>query len=58
MYVPLCIGTIDDVDKNVGILEIIPPIGTNLPLSTNIPHIQLEALGIDALNIETWFRGK
>lgn len=49
----LAIATIDYVHQDVGILEVIFPVRSNLALAADVPNIQLEAVGHDRFNVET-----
>lgn len=48
------IVAIDDEDDALGVLEVMPPQRSDLVLSTDIPHGELDVLVLDGLNIETW----
>ena len=50
---PLCIGGIYDVYQDVRVIKVIPPVRPDLPLSSNIPNIELEPLRLDGLDIES-----
>jgi len=43
---------VDDEDDTLGILEVVSPQRTNLVLSTDIPHCELNVLVLDCLNVE------
>jgi len=47
------IVAVDDEDDTLGILEVMSPERSNLVLSTNIPHGELNVLVFDSLNVET-----
>ena len=38
----LGIGRVDDVDEDVRVVKVIPPVGTDLPLPANVPDVQPE----------------
>ncbi len=44
--------------KNIGIFKVISPVRSYLPLSTNIPDIQLEPGSLHAFNVETLWKRK
>jgi hypothetical protein len=43
---------VDDEDDTLGVLEVMSPERTNLVLSTDIPHSELNVLVLDSLNVE------
>ena len=47
------IGTVNDVDENIGVFEIIWPVRTQPTLPANVPHIQLEAVCVHRLDVKT-----
>jgi len=49
----ITIVAIDDEDDTLRVLEVVPPEGADLVLSTNIPHGELDVLVLDGLNVET-----
>jgi hypothetical protein len=46
------IVTVDNEDDTLSILEVVPPQGANLVLSTDIPHGELDVLVLYRLDIE------
>eukprot|EP00968_Pinguiococcus_pyrenoidosus_P013381 scaffold1220_cov259-Pinguiococcus_pyrenoidosus.AAC.53 len=47
---PTC--AVDDVHQSVGLVEVVPPVGTDGLLAADVPHIELE-LGVhEALDVE------
>ena len=52
--VPFGVCAVDDVNQDVGVFEVIPPVRSNLPLTSDVPNVQLESVGIDAFDVETW----
>lgn len=46
------IVAVDDEDDALGVLEVMPPQRTDLVLSTDIPHGELDVLVLDSLNVE------
>lgn len=46
------IVAVDDEDDALGVLEVMPPQRTDLVLSTDIPHGELDVLVLDGLNVE------
>ena len=48
----LGIGRVDDVDEDVRVVKVIPPVRPDLPLSSNIPNIELEPLALYRLDIK------
>jgi hypothetical protein len=49
---------IDDEDDTLSVLEVMPPEGSDLVLTTDIPHGELNVLVLDGLDVETCRRGK
>ena len=49
------IVAVDDEDDALGVLEVMPPQRSNLVLSTDIPHGELNVLVFDRLDVETWW---
>lgn len=47
---------VDNEDDTLGVLEIMSPERTDLVLSTDIPHGELDVLVFDSLDVETWRR--
>jgi hypothetical protein len=43
---------VDDEDDTLGVLEVVPPQGTDLVLTTDIPHGELDVLILDGLDVE------
>ena len=39
--------------ENIGVFEVVAPIRPNLSLTTNIPHVQFEARGLNTFYVET-----
>lgn len=48
----LLVGRVDDVDENVGVIKVVPPVRSNLSLTADVPHIEFEAVGRDRLDVE------
>jgi len=44
---------VDDEDDALGVLEVVPPEGTDLVLTTDIPHGELDVLVLDGLDVES-----
>jgi hypothetical protein len=49
----VAIVAVDDEDDTLGVLEVMPPERTNLVLTANIPHSELNVLVLDGLDVET-----
>jgi hypothetical protein len=47
------VAAVNDPDQAVGLLEIVPPIGSDGGLAANIPHIQFATLMFDCFDLET-----
>lgn len=47
---------IDHEDDTLGVLEVMPPQRSNLVLTTNIPHCELNVLVFDRFNVEACHR--
>lgn len=50
----IAIVAVDDEDDALGVLEVMPPQGTDLVLTTDIPHGELDVLVLDSLDVEAW----
>lgn len=48
----VAIVAVDDEDDTLGVLEVVPPQRTDLVLTTDIPHGELDVLVLDSLNVE------
>ena len=49
---------VNDEDDTLGVLEVMSPERTDLVLSTDIPHGELNVLVLDCLDVETWGDGQ
>jgi len=49
----VAIVAVDDEDDTLGVLEVMPPQRTDLVLTTDIPHGELDVLVLDSLDVET-----
>lgn len=49
----VAIVAVNDEDDTLGVLEVVSPQGTNLVLTTDIPHGELDVLVLDGLDVET-----
>jgi hypothetical protein len=49
----IAIVGIDDEDDALGVLEVVPPQGSDLVLPTNVPHGELDVLVLDSLDVES-----
>ena len=49
---PLGVGTINHIDEYVSVVKVVPPVRSDLPLPPDVPHIELEALTLHALDVE------
>lgn len=47
------IVAVDHEDDTLGVLEVVSPQGTDLVLSTDIPHGELDVLVLDGLDVES-----
>jgi len=45
---------VDNEDDTLSVLEVVSPQRTDLVLSTNIPHGELNVLVLDCLDVEAW----
>ena len=50
----ITIIAVHDEDDTLSILKVMPPQGSDLVLSTNIPDGELDVLVLDSLDIEAW----
>jgi hypothetical protein len=46
------IVAVDNEDDTLGVLEVVSPQRSNLVLTTDIPHGELDVLVLDSLNVE------
>lgn len=46
------IVAVDDEDDTLGVLEVVSPQGTDLVLTTDIPHGELDVLVLNSLDVE------
>jgi hypothetical protein len=49
------IVAVNDEDDTLSVLEVMSPQRSDLILSSNIPHCELDVLVLNGLNVETWF---
>lgn len=49
----IAIVAVDDEDDTLGVLEVMPPEGTDLVLASDIPHSKLDVLVLDGLDVES-----
>lgn len=49
----VAIVAVDDEDDTLGVLEVMPPERTDLVLTADIPHGELDVLVLDSLDVET-----
>jgi hypothetical protein len=52
----VAIVAVDNENDALGVLEIMPPQRSNLVLSTDVPHSELDVLVLDGFDIETYDR--
>jgi hypothetical protein len=50
----IAIVGVDDEDDALGVLEVVPPQGSDLVLPTNVPNSELDVLVLDSLDVESW----
>jgi hypothetical protein len=48
----VAIVAVNDEDNTLGVLEVMSPEGTDLVLTTDIPHGELNVLVLDSLDVE------
>ena len=48
----LCIRWVDNVDEDVGVVKVVPPVGPDPSLPANVPDVQSEAWRLDGLDVE------
>lgn len=51
----VAIVAVDDEDDALSVLEVMPPERTDLVLTTDIPHSELDVLVFDGLDVETFW---
>ena len=49
---PLGVGTVNHIYEYVSVVKVVPPVRPDLPLPPNVPHVELEALALHALDVE------
>ena len=49
---PLGVGRVDDVDEDVRVVKVVAPVGPDLSLPANVPHVELEPLCLYRLDVE------
>lgn len=47
---------INDEDQTLGVLVVVSPQGSDLVLSSDIPHCEADVLILDSLDVETYFQ--
>ena len=57
LFKSLCIRGVDDIDENVGVVKVIPPVRSDLSLAAYVPNIQPEARCLDGLDVEALVGG-
>ena len=57
LFKSLCIRGVDDIDENVGVVKVIPPVRSDLSLAAYVPNIQPEARRLDGLDVEALVGG-
>ena len=50
---PLGVGRVYHVYQNVGVVKVVPPVGSNLSLAPNVPNVELEPLTLNRLDVKT-----
>ncbi len=50
----IAIVAIDDEDDTLGVLEVVSPERTDLVLTADVPHGELDVLVLDRLDVEAW----
>lgn len=50
----ITVVAVDDEDDTLSVLEVVPPQRTDLVLSTDIPHGELDVLVLNSLDVETY----
>lgn len=53
----ITIVAVDDEDNALGVLEVMPPERSDLVLTSDIPHGELDVLVLDSFDVETYFDG-
>lgn len=51
----LSVVRVDDKDNSLSVLKVMAPKGTNLVLTTNIPHSEGNVLVLDSLDVKAWW---
>lgn len=39
--------------QHIRVFKVVSPVGPDLPLASDVPHVQLKTLRLDALNVES-----
>ena len=50
----VAIIAVHDKDDALGVLEVMPPQGSDLVLATDVPHGELDIFVLDRLDVEAW----
>lgn len=40
-------------DQHISVFKVVSPVGPDLPLTSDVPHIEFETLRLDALDVES-----
>ena len=48
----LRVSAVDHIDEYVSVVKVVPPVGPDFSLAPDVPHIELEALALHALDVE------
>ena len=49
---PLGVGAVNHIDEYVSVVKVVPPVGPDFPLTPDVPHVELEALALNTLDVE------
>ena len=52
LFKSLGVSRINHIDEYVRVVEVVPPVGPDLPLPPDVPHVELEPLALDGLDVE------
>ena len=50
---PLGVSRVYHVNQDIGVVEVVPPVGSDLSLTPDVPNIELEAFTLDRLDVKT-----
>ena len=52
LFKPLGVSGVNHIDEYVRVVKVVPPVWSDLPLSPDVPDVELEPLALYGLNVE------